>query len=326
MGSNGTDSDPPHGTFSVDSTPPGSASHGFDAFRRGWETQVGDRFPLSNYSPGTVGDFRVRARLRRVGDLATTDIHTASAIQQIDGVADWTQLCVLTRGAWTVGDRSGRHEHTVPAGQFMLRHQDRQVPWEMAPDTTIKIVILPPTSTLEPLLGNRIVRGPADAAEIRLLAAHTNMLHSTVADLGPAGVHAARNALLELVKAVALGRFDDAEPQLTPTLVQAAKDLADRRLSDPELSPTVLARALNVSVRTLHRAFETAGESITAYIRSRRLDEARLALTAPGNPLTISELAAFWQFADSSHFAKAFKKAYGSSPSEYARAIRSNGL
>ncbi|MEU1980697.1 helix-turn-helix domain-containing protein [Nocardia sp. NPDC019395] len=286
---------------------------------------MGDRFPLSNYSPETVGDFRAEVRLRRVGDLATTDVRSASAIRQVDGVADWTHLCILSRGAWTVGDPSGRGEQTVPAGQFMLRHQERLVPWEMAPDTTIKIVILPSASTLEPLLGNRIIRGPADAAEIRLLVAHTNMIHATMADLGPSGVQAARNTLLELVKAVALGRFDDAEPQLAPALVHAAKELADRRLADPELSPTVLARELNVSVRTLHRAFATAGASVTTYIRSRRLDEARLALTAPHSPLSISELAAYWQFADSSHFAKAFKKAYGHTPAEYARSSKSNG-
>jgi AraC-like DNA-binding protein len=35
--------------------------------------------------------------------------------------------------------------------------------------------------------------------------------------------------------------------------------------------------------------------------------------------LSISELAAYWQFTDSSHFARAFKKRYGQPPSEYAR-------
>jgi hypothetical protein len=38
---------------------------------------------------------------------------------------------------------------------------------------------------------------------------------------------------------------------LPPALAQAAKDLADSRLADPEQSAVVLARELNVSVRTL---------------------------------------------------------------------------
>lgn len=58
---------------------------------------------------------------------------------------------------------------------------------------------------------------------------------------------------------------------------------------------------------------------MTAYIRQRRLEEARLALTAPSGRLSVSELAAHWQFADSSHFIRAFKKHYGRTPTEYAR-------
>ena len=72
-----------------------------------------------------------------------------------------------------------------------------------------------------------------------------------MADLGPAGVQAARSTLIELSKAVARRQFDDVEPRLAPALVQAAKDLADSRLDDPELSSAMLARELNVSIRTL---------------------------------------------------------------------------
>ena len=192
--------------------------------------------------------------------------------------------------------------------------------FETAPDTTAKVVILP-AAMLTPLLGNRAVAGPAGAAEVRLLAAHTNMLYQTAADLSPAGVQAAHSTLIELAKAVARRRFDDAEPLLTPALAQAARDLADRRLADPELSAVTLARELSVSVRTLQRAFTGAGESVGGYIRRRRLEEARLALTAPSGRLSVTELAAHWQFADSSHFTRAFKKHYGRTPTDYARSV-----
>ncbi|MGF6885527.1 hypothetical protein ABIA39_003931 [Nocardia sp. GAS34] len=62
----------------------------------------------------------------------------------------------------------------------------------------------------------------------------------------------------------------------------------------------LLARELNVSIRTLQRAFASEGESVNAYIRRRRLEAAKLALTASPDRLTISELAAYWQFSDSS--------------------------
>jgi AraC-like DNA-binding protein len=151
------------------------------------------------------------------------------------------------------------------------------------------------------------------------------MIYETVAGLGAAGVQAAHSTLIELTKAVARRQVDDTEPQLALALAQAAKDLADNHLTDPELSGTMLARELNVSVRSLQRAFAAAGESVTAYIRQRRLEEARLALTAPSGRLSVSELAAHWQFADSSHFIRAFKKHYGRTPTDYARSGTSSG-
>jgi Helix-turn-helix domain len=50
---------------------------------------------------------------------------------------------------------------------------------------------------------------------------------------------------------------------------------------------------------------------------ARRLafrEEARLELAAPLGRPDISEVAARWQFADSSHFIRAFKKQYGETP------------
>jgi AraC-like DNA-binding protein len=102
-------------------------------------------------------------------------------------------------------------------------------------------------------------------------------------------------------------------------------EFADGRLTDPDLTPTALARHLNVSVRTLHRAFAVTGEPVAAYIRRRRLEQARLELTAPRYPPVrrpdISEVAAKYQFADCSHFNHAFKARYGQTPGEFARTV-----
>jgi AraC-like DNA-binding protein len=316
------------GVFFPDSTLPGAASRGHDAFRRGWETQIGDDvFQLPAFNPDTVGDFRVKGRVARVREVAIADLHAASATRTTDAPGsdqDLVEMYVVRRGAWTLGVPD-RGEQTVSAGQFLLRHVGRQSAFETAPHLRAQFLVLP-SPALKPVLGNRIITGPADSAEIRLLTAHAGMIHATVADLGTAGVEAAHSTLIELTKAVARGRFDDVEPLLAPALTQAAKDLADSRLADPELSPAMLARELNVSVRTLQRAFTAAGEPLTTYIRHRRLEEARLALTAPSGRLSISELAAHWQFADGSHFTRAFKKHYGQTPTEYVRSTAVDSL
>lgn len=324
MNGTGAQADGSLGAFSLDTTVPGAAPRGFDAFLRGWRAQVGDGFPQPTYSPATMRDFRVKTRVAKVRDVAIVDVHGASVAETAGppgGPEDQVRLYVVRRGAWTLSDPRDRAEHTIPAGQFLLRHVGLPAHFTTAPHTTAKILVLP-AAKLKPLLGNRIIAGPVDSPEVRLLVAHANMVHATMADLSPAGVQAAHSALIELAKAVARRRFDDVEPRLAPALVQAAKDLADGRLADPELSAATLARELNVSVRTLQRAFAAAGESVTAHIRHRRLAEARLALTAPSGRLSVSELAAHWQFADSSHFIRAFKKRYGQTPTEYARSTR----
>lgn len=304
--------------------PDGTESPAFAAFRHGWEAEFGDTAPLPAFSPATMGDFRVRSRAVRVNDVAITDLRSASVIRTegpLGGPEDVVRLYVVKRGAWTLGGAHDRTERTIAAGQFLLKHVGRQSHFETVANTTAKVLVLP-TSMLTPLLGNRAVAGAADTAEVRLLTAHTNMLYQTMHDLGPAGAQAAHSTLMELAKAVARSRFDDTEPLLAPALAQAAKDLADGRLTDRGLSAAVLARELNVSVRTLQRAFAATGESVISYIRRRRLEEARLALAAPSGRLSISELAAHWQFSDSSHFIRTFKKQYGSTPSEYARSLR----
>ncbi|WP_051773872.1 helix-turn-helix domain-containing protein [Streptomyces sp. NRRL S-237] len=322
MHGSGAEVDGARGVFAVDSTAPDSAPRGLDVFRRGWQTQVGDDvFQLPAFSPDTIGDFRVKGNVAKVHGSAIADLHAASATRTADvpgGDQDLVAMYVVRSGAWTLGGPSGSGDRTVSAGQFLVRHLGRLTAFETTAHLTAKFLVLPP-GELKPLLGNRVVTGPADSAEMRLLTALADMIHTTVADLGPAGVAAAQGTLIELTKAVVKGRFDDVEPRLAPALTQAAKDLADRRLADPELSPAMLARELNVSVRTLHRAFAAVGEQVSTYIRHRRLHEARLALVSSSGRLSISELAAHWQFADGSHFTRAFKKHYGQTPTEYAR-------
>jgi AraC-like DNA-binding protein len=257
-------------------------------------------------------------------DVAVTDLHGVSPVRTAGiprGVEDQVRMYVVRRGAWTLDDPRDRgDERTVPAGGFLLRHFGPPPGFRTAPHTTAKILFLP-AAIFKPLLGGRVLAGATGSPEMRLLLAHTNMVHATIADLIPAGVRAARGTLVELARAVTAGRFDDAEPLLAAPLARAAMDLADRHLADPELSTVMLATELNVSVRTLQRAFAALGQSVTGYVRRRRLEEARLALIAPSGLTSVSELAAYLQFADSSHFTRAFKKQYGRTPTDYARSV-----
>ncbi|MFI6934120.1 helix-turn-helix domain-containing protein [Streptomyces sp. NPDC050287] len=314
--------DAPGRNFLVDVTAPSTAGDGFDVFRREWEGQVGEALPLPPLEPLGPDAFRIRVRASKMHDTVISDVYGESLAGGTRGAShhldDRVLVHVMRRGRWRFVGPRDRGEASVPAGQFIVRHNGPPARFEMEPGTTASVLILP-ASLLSPLIGDRPVVGPADRAELRLLMACTKVADATLNDLTPAGVRAARDSLVELVKGALTQGFDDKEPRLAPALTQAAKDIVDSRLADPDLSPAALARELNVSVRTLHRAFAAADESVSAFIRRRRLERARLELASAGARPSISELAAHWRFADSSHFIRAFKKQYGQTPTQFVR-------
>ncbi len=92
-----------------------------------------------------------------------------------------------------------------------------------------------------------------------------------------------------------------------------AKRYIQHHLSDPQLSPAGVARALGISLRSLHLAFELSGSSVAQYILRRRLEECRATLmTDLGRPVT--DIVFAWGFNSLSGFYRAFQAAFGASP------------
>ncbi|GID30394.1 helix-turn-helix domain-containing protein [Paractinoplanes brasiliensis] len=278
--------------------------------------QIDNCGPPSAYATDTGPDARVRTRDTVAGDVIVTVFRTTTrlTVPRLPDTGGTLRLHVVRRGTWTL--RYGRDDVTLGPGHVMVRRSTGLTGYEMLPHTSGTTIGLPAAlrgAPAEPFIA------AAAAPEVRLLLAHASMLQDTIHDLTETGTEAARNALLELFQAVVHRYLDPSEPALVPALVRAARDLADRRLAHPELAPGLLARELHVSVRTLSRAFATTAEPPAAYIRRRRLEEARRDLAAGR---TVSEVAARWQFADTSHFVRSFRKRYDLTPAEYSRNLR----
>lgn len=295
--------------------------------REAFQARIGQAFVFPEFDPSPRGDDRIYVRAARVQDFATTAVSFTPQMRsgRLGGeVDDLAWLYVVDHGSWTVGEPGDPESQTVPAGGFMLRHVGRHLPSRTAPGTRARVTALP-SNLLRALPRDRVITGPTDAAEIRMLMAHTRMIQETVTNLSPAGVRAAHGAAIELVNAVAQGVVDGGEPHLASSLVRAAMTLATRLLHEPELSSEVLARELRVSRRTLQRAFAREGMSVAGYLRDQRLETVRRALDAPHDRPSVTELAVHWQFADSSHLTRAFKRRFGLTPSEYARRAGGRG-
>jgi AraC-like DNA-binding protein len=131
-------------------------------------------------------------------------------------------------------------------------------------------------------------------------------------------------AILDLIIAALSVRLDrvDAIPADTRLRVLGwqVKRYIEEHLADPQLTPGQIAAAHHISLRYLYRVFEAEHATVGSWIRGRRLDHCRRDLTDPalaGRP--VSAIGARWGFVDATHFARAFRTAYGVTPSDYRR-------
>ncbi|WP_046731592.1 helix-turn-helix domain-containing protein [Streptomyces humi] len=101
-------------------------------------------------------------------------------------------------------------------------------------------------------------------------------------------------------------------------LLLRVKAFIDRHLADPDLTLVHIAREHRISVRYLHKLFEGESTTVARWIQRRRLDECRSELSrrSPATP-TVAAVARRWGFTNAAHFSRAFRAAYGTSPSAW---------
>lgn len=103
---------------------------------------------------------------------------------------------------------------------------------------------------------------------------------------------------------------------------RALTHIADRH-RDTLVSPQTVALALGVSLRSLQRAFQGSGGTISEAIADRRAETAAMLLSAPGASATmIDELARRSGFSSAFELRAAFRSRHGMLPGEYRTAAR----
>ncbi|MEU6339611.1 helix-turn-helix domain-containing protein [Streptomyces sp. NPDC046977] len=128
---------------------------------------------------------------------------------------------------------------------------------------------------------------------------------------------------VELVRALVttgLGREDLAREPLHLTLPQRVLAYARLHLAEHDLSAARIAAAHHVSVRHLYLTLSRAGISLGEWIKTERLEECKRELATPASRyVTIDAISHRWGFGTAAHFSRAFRAAYGMSPSEWRR-------
>ncbi|MDQ0935651.1 AraC-like ligand-binding domain-containing protein [Streptomyces turgidiscabies] len=107
-------------------------------------------------------------------------------------------------------------------------------------------------------------------------------------------------------------------PSAARVLLPRIQVFIDRHLADPDVTPEVIARAHQISVRYLHRLFEAEDITVSRWIQRRRLQECQRELACrDAARRTIAAVARQWGFTSAAHFSRVFRAAYGMSPAEW---------
>lgn len=88
-------------------------------------------------------------------------------------------------------------------------------------------------------------------------------------------------------------------------------------LEDPDLSAVSIARACNISLRTLHATFAASGDTVMHYVRACRLRAAAHLLLSQSRHLSITDIAHASGFKDSATFSRSFRDHFGMAPRFY---------
>ena len=131
--------------------------------------------------------------------------------------------------------------------------------------------------------------------------------------------------LTDLVAALFAQAIDARTGLLPPethrrTLVLRIKAFIQRNLHDPQLTPRAVADAHHISVSYLHRIFQGEGHTVAGWIRTQRLEGTRRELADSGLAvMPVYAIACRWGFTRPADFSRAFRAAYGLTPTEHRR-------
>ncbi|OMI84589.1 hypothetical protein BSZ07_38075 [Streptomyces sp. M1013] len=164
---------------------------------------------------------------------------------------------------------------------------------------------------------------PSNTPPGSLLSTLLTEVVDTAPTLSPAIGEMFTRPVVDLVSILAEERLHqeaDAAPDSVRALLSRIQEYIERHLGDPGLTPESIARAHRISVRYLHRLFETEDTTVSRWVQRRRLQACRRDLARRQTVgRTISSVARQRGFASAAHFSRAFRATYGMSPAEWRR-------
>lgn len=302
------------------------AADRFDA----WRERINSTHAPLRLESEHAGDFHAHQRLIRLGAVSMWParfeemifVRTPTLIRQSD--PEVYHLSLLRDGVARVS--WGRQENAYQAGDLHFNDSSRpyQIWTDHGPISSVGVEIpkalLPlPRRTVERAVGRHLSNRTGPGV---LLSQFLIQLAADTSPYRPSDAPRLGTVLVDLVAATLAHAVDAAEEQPPETrarvLALRIKELIRQNLHDPELAPSAVAARLHISRGYLHRVFRGEGETVASYMRRKRLEGARRDLVDPALAETpIHVVATRWGFPRAAEFTRAFRAAYGVSPSEH---------
>ncbi|WP_158550718.1 AraC family transcriptional regulator [Geodermatophilus sp. TF02-6] len=293
---------------------------------RPWRELLGEHFVDLDVDPAADGPVTGEVASRAVGSLQLSRVRSVDQrALRTAGLARsderrYLQVGLLEAGSARVG-QDGR-ECWLRPGDYALYETDRPFAWELragggAPAWSLLVLTWSrPGSAL-----------PADRLTARRMDGRrglTGVLARMLGDLVRSDVAGddpgdrVAGELLGLVTAAADDVMPPEPARADRALLAAVRAYVEEHLADPALDPRAIAAAHFVSVRQLHRLFAGEEETVARYVRRRRLERAREELARRGaRDAPLAVVARRCGFPDATVFGRAFRAAYGTTPSRY---------
>ena len=263
--------------------------------------------------------------------LPATVSRTPALISQAD--PDMVKMVLVCGGDSCVVGQDGRQAR-LSAGEFAI--YDTRRPYEVAvgvdrEQPMQQMTFMFPPSLL-PVARNRIreltaMPFPATAGLGNVTSQFLLQLARNIDHYSPAEAARLSTAALEVL-ATRLAHALDAHDWETPearrhALFTAVQAFIQRHLGDTGLSPSMIAAAHHMSLRSLQQLFRDEGLTVAGWIRKRRLECCCRDLSDPAlASRPVAAIAARWGFPNPGDFSRAFRAMYGLPPAEYRMSAR----
>ncbi|WP_084077398.1 AraC family transcriptional regulator [Demequina sp. NBRC 110057] len=264
---------------------------------------------------------------RDLGAVQVLDVHAPAGRGAPAGYADPGDALVWAfAGSGAIVTARGSHEVECDKGRLLVNHMRRVDSFRMTRDyRALSIRVKADDLHLRPRDIDRLSAAsvPSSLLLPRLLGACAAQVMSGPAERDVAATAAAARALIDLARAHAdavVGRATPPEVR-GRELVLRAREFIVHFAPFRSVTPHTVADHVGVSLRTLQKAFEADGTTVSEVIGAARLARARLLLREQPQ-LTVEAVAERTGFGSASVLSRTFRAAHGMPPGEWRAAAR----